>query len=335
MTGSKRSPSQPLKPASVALIVAVLAACSSGRLAQRGGAPLRAETIPQVEHIAEALHRENRFSGVVLLSHRGRPLVRRAYGFADRNARRADTPETAFALASVSKMFTAVLVAQLIERGRIRTDDTIGSLLPHFPAGEARSQVTIHHLLTMSSGIPDVWALPRFWEVLPNARAVSDFWPVFATAPLDFTPGARYVYSNSNCLVLGAVVERGFGDAFSTVAERQIFRTAGMTQTTYREPKVRPARGYTRRRPEGASAVTPDADGWYAAFPDEPSASDEAVPANSSMGGGYSTVDDLARFAEALMQGRLLNRQTTRRVMTGYVPDHTEDATAMDSKHGS
>src|SRR6185503_19126433 len=105
---------------------------------------------------------------------------------------RANTIETPFALASVSKMFTAVLVAQLVEQNKVRLDSSIGSLLPDFPTGEAKSQVTVHQLLTMSSGIPDVFRLPAFWTTLARARALSDFWPVFATAPLEFTPGARW-----------------------------------------------------------------------------------------------------------------------------------------------
>ena len=144
----------------------------------------------------------DRFSGAVLLTRGNKPIFRRAYGLADRESGSANTPETLFALGSVSKMFTAVLAARLVEQGRMTMDATIGSLLPEFPPGQARSQVTVHHLLTMSSGIPDVWGRRVFWTILPGARTLSDFWPAFATAPLEFTPGTHWNYSNSNYLVL-------------------------------------------------------------------------------------------------------------------------------------
>ena len=162
-----------------------------------------AELAGYVETLADRLTRADQFSGVTLLWRRGQPIVRRADGLADRDAQRPNTPETLFALGSVSKMFTAVLAARLIEQNRISVDATIGTLLDDFPAGQAKSQVTVHHLLTMSSGIPDVWRLPAFWTTLPGALTLSDFWPVFATAPLEFTPGTRWEYSNSNYLIPG------------------------------------------------------------------------------------------------------------------------------------
>jgi CubicO group peptidase (beta-lactamase class C family) len=108
----------------------------------------------EVEQLVDRLVHADQFSGVVLLKHHGRSIVERAYGLADRDASRANTPDTPFALGSVSKMFTGVLVAQLVEQNRVRLDATIGSLLPDFPDGPAKSQVTVHQLLTMSSGIP-------------------------------------------------------------------------------------------------------------------------------------------------------------------------------------
>jgi len=111
-----------------------------------------ADLVSDLEASIDRLVRADQFSGVVLLSRRGKPLLRRGYGLADRDAQRPNTPDTPFALGSVSKMFTAVLVAQLLEQQRLSVDDTIGAVLPDFPAGPARSPVTVHQLLTMSSG---------------------------------------------------------------------------------------------------------------------------------------------------------------------------------------
>src|SRR4030095_15357847 len=88
----------------------------------------------EVERVAGQLSHEDKFSGVVLLTQNGQTLVRRAFGMADRSSRRSNTPETPFALASIGKMFTAVVVARLVERKQIAFDSTIGTLLPNYPA---------------------------------------------------------------------------------------------------------------------------------------------------------------------------------------------------------
>jgi CubicO group peptidase (beta-lactamase class C family) len=115
------------------------------------------------------LSERDEFSGVVLLARHGQPLVRQGYGFADRKAQRPNTPETPFMLSSVAKMFTAVMIAKLVDRKKVSFDSTLGSLLPEYPSAEARDQVTVHQLLTMSSGIPDLFRVPDFWA---NIRTI-------------------------------------------------------------------------------------------------------------------------------------------------------------------
>ena len=270
-----------------------------------------------LERLADQLVGADQFSGVVLLKRHGRVIFQRAYGLADRDGQRANTIETPFALASVSKMFTAVLVAQLVEQNKIRLDSSIGSLLPNFPDGRAKSEVTVHQLLTMSSGIPDVFLLPQFWATLSGARRLSDFWPVFATAPLAFTPGERWAYSNSNFLVLGAIVEQAFGEAFATAAERRVFHPAGLAHTSYRaSASPRAARGYTHVRPGALPDSPPDPDHSYPAWEEDAGGAD---PVAAPMGGGFSTADDLVRFADALTGNQLLTRPMTERAMKGYV----------------
>jgi CubicO group peptidase (beta-lactamase class C family) len=302
------------RSASVLVLCAFIAASCGGA---QPGTP-DAGLAENLERLADQLSRSDQFSGAVLLKKHGRVIFQRAYGLADRDAQRVNTTETPFALGSVSKMFTGVLVAQLVEQGKIRLDSSIGSLLPDFPAGEARSRVTVHQLLTMSSGIPDVFRLPSFWATLAQARRLSDFWPVFATAPLQFMPGERWAYSNANFLVLGAIVEQGFGEAFTRAAERRLFVPAGLTHTSYRTPaSARAARGYTHVRPGAPADSQPDPGHWYPAWEKDAGGAD---PAAAPMGGGFSTADDLVRFADALTGNQLLTRPMTERVMNGYVP---------------
>jgi CubicO group peptidase (beta-lactamase class C family) len=296
-------------------------------LAARSPARSDQELIADVEPFVDQLVLADQFSGVVLLARHGTPIIRRAYGLADRAAMRNNIPETPFALGSVSKMFTAVLVAQLLEQKKLSTSATIGSVLPNFPDGPAKVQVTVEHLLTMSSGIPDVFQWPEFIAEIGHARNLSDFWSVFAAKPLAFTPGSRWAYSNSNFLVLGAIVEQAFGEPFIALAERRIFQPSGMSDTAYQSPaSARAARGYTRLR-QGRQPGQPDRIEWSTTWDET---DEKMVPSlvHVPMGGGWSTVDDLTRFANALMQARLIGREMTERVMTGLVPAD------YDGQHG-
>jgi CubicO group peptidase (beta-lactamase class C family) len=283
---------------------------------QHGDRTTDAELVANVDTLAGRLARQEAFSGVVLLARHGQPLLRRAFGLADRTTGRLNKVDTPFDLASVGKMFTAVVVARLAQESLLSFEDTIGTLLPDLPAGPARSRVTVRHLLTMSSGIPDVFGMPAFWTTLPRIKTLSDFWPLFASKPLEFAPGTRWRYSNSNFLVLGSIVERVARVPFAEAVERYVVRPAGMTHTSYNSCAF-PERA--RPHPHG-----PANDSAHAGERRSGVARDTAMTCGSAagapMGGGVSTADDLERFAEALMNGQLLSRGMTQRVMTGEVP---------------
>jgi D-alanyl-D-alanine carboxypeptidase len=296
----------------VAIVAFVLTGCSRPSTARdERDAALAAD----VEAFATKLAGGDEFSGVVLLTRHGQPLVRRGYGLADRKAGRPNTPETPFMLSSVSKMFTAVTIAKLVERKQLSFDSTLGSLLPEYPSAEARDQVTVGHLLTMSSGIPDLFRVPEFWAQVATIKSPVDFWKYFATSPLQFRPGTQWSYSNSNFLLLGSIIERQTGRAFTSVVEAEIFRPIGMSNTRYEVgSSPQPALGYTRTPPAGTRA---DSARWYPAW-EEPKPGDDCIPC-TPMGGGYSTADDLARFADALVGNRILNGAMTTLVLTGYI----------------
>jgi D-alanyl-D-alanine carboxypeptidase len=296
----------------VAIVACLLTGCSRLSTARdERDATLAAN----VEAFATKLASSDEFSGVVLLARHGQPLVRRGYGLADRKAGRPNTPETPFMLSSVSKMFTGVTIAKLVERKQLSFDATLGSLLPEYPSAEARDRVTVRHLLTMSSGIPDLFRVPEFWAQVATVKSPVELWKYFATSPLQFRPGTRWSYSNSNFLLLGAIIERQTGRAFPSVVEAEIFRPLGLVNTRYEvgaSPK--PALGYTRTPPAGVRA---DSARWFPAW-EEPQPGDDCMIC-TPMGGGYSTADDVARFADALVGNRILSREMTTLVLTGYI----------------
>ena len=296
----------------VTVVASVLSSCggSSG-----DGTARDAALAAEIESFTAKLAGRDEFSGVVLLQRHGQPLVRRGHGLADRSAGRPNTPETPFMLSSVSKMFTAVVIAKLVERKQLSFDSTLGSLLSEYPSPAARDQVTVRHLLTMSSGIPDLFHVPAFWAEIPTIKAPADFWKYFAREPLQFRPGTRWAYSNSNFLLLGAIIERRTGRAFTSVIDEEIVRPLGLANTRYTVDAIRrPALGYTRPAPGTSPA---DSARWVPAW-DDPKPGDDFLP-GSPMGGGYSTVDDLATFANALVTNRLLSQPMTARVLTGEI----------------
>ena len=189
------------------------------------------------------------FSGVVLVAKQGRAIFERAYGMARKGPDVPNTVDTRFQLGSVSKMFTAVAIAQLVERGALSFKDPIAKVLPTYPDRASAQRITVSQLLTHSSGLPDYFQSPRYSDAQGTLVTPADYWPMFAGQPLRFEPGVKWEYSSSNYVVLGAIIEHVAQRPFREYIEDQVFRRAGMSATTYQEgvgPEPR-AVGFARR----------------------------------------------------------------------------------------
>lgn len=256
----------------------------------------------------------DRFSGVVLVAKGDSILVHEAVGMADRERGVLNTRETRFGTTSVGKMFTGVAIAQLVEQGKLRFDDTLASVLPEYPNREAARRITIRELLTHTAGVPDVFSSPRF-TARRDFRSHLEMLPTFADAPLDFTPGTRFEYSNGGYAVLGAIVEKLSGQPYEDYLRDHVWGPAGMRHTDHAGVGRGADRavGYVRfsetdplgvepRRPNNSFDVGPGS-GMLAAY-----------------GGGSYTAEDLFRFARALRTARLLRPETTALVTRGVVP---------------
>ena len=225
------------------------AAAAQGTATDERNAALAAN----VEAFATGLAASDEFSGVVLLTRHGQPLVRRGYGLADRKAGRPNTPETPFVLSSVSKMFTAVTIARLVERKQLSFDSTLGSLLPEYPSAEARDQVTVRHLLTMSSGIPDLFRVPEFWAEVATIKSPMDLWKYFAGVAVAVPSLAPNGHTVTQISFYSGRSSNDRPAARLSVVETELFRPLGLANTRYEvggSPK--PALGYTRTPPAGA-----------------------------------------------------------------------------------
>jgi D-alanyl-D-alanine carboxypeptidase len=244
------------------------------------------------------------FSGTLLLAQQDTVEFQAAYGLANRRTGRPNTLDTRFNLASLSKMFTAICILQLVDEGRISLHAPIGTYLPDYPDPVAAEQVTVEHLLMHTSGIGNYWegldALAGDW---PDTH--SDYLPLFADIPLAHTPGTDFAYSNGGYIVLGLIIEAITGTDYFDHVQTAVLDPAGMPNTAFERmetPNPDRAVGYMRSR-------------------EHPGEWEDCTPRwerrGSAAGGAFSTVGDLHRFARALTGHRLLSARMTDTLLQG------------------
>jgi CubicO group peptidase (beta-lactamase class C family) len=282
------------------------------------GRPLTDEEVARVTRAyVEKLAAADAFSGTVLIA-RGDTLVYQgAFGLASRGFQVPNRLDTKFNLGSMNKMFTAVAIAQLVEAGKLSFQDKVGKLLPDYPNKAVAEKVTVHQLLTHTSGLGSFFNEKYEAADKSRLRDVKDFLPLFVDEPLEFEPGARWRYSNSGFLLLGALIEKASGQSYFDYVREHIYKPAGMTNSDCYELDREPqnlAVGYTRQGPGGQQSPKRD---WNNLF--------LHVVKGGPAGGGYSTVEDLWRFSQALQGNKLLGAKATQFVMTGKAQPNPED----------
>lgn len=257
------------------------------------GATGIARMASDIDAYVARLSADGAFSGVVLVVLDGAPVIEQGYGWASIEQRVPNGPGTRFRIASLSKSFTAMAIMQLQSQGRLHVGEPICAHLD--PCPEAWRPVTIHHLLTHTSGIPDYVAAPGFWEHEAQSRvSAAELIALIADQPLAAAPGARFAYSNSSYLLLGAIVGRVVDPAlpaelaYHQFLRRSIFEPLGMRDTGSEACAASPpplASGYAAA---GSPALSCDPSSFFA------------------MGDLYSTAQDLRRWGAALGQDTLL-----------------------------
>lgn len=247
----------------------------------------------------------DKFAGDVLIAKGGRVALARAYGFADREHRIPNTLHTRFGMASVAKMFTSVAILQLVEAQKIKLDDPVGKYLTEYPNREVASKVTIRELLNHTGGTGDIFG-PELETHAQELRTHEDYIRLLGSRPPRFEPGSRFEYSNYGYVILGAIIDRVSGQNYYDYVQNHVYIPAGMTSTAMPEPGDEPvadlSTGYTKR---GGTS-------WH---------SDRASPQfrGTAAGGGYTTVEDLLRFANALQDNKLLSAHDTELLNAGDI----------------
>jgi CubicO group peptidase (beta-lactamase class C family) len=237
------------------------------------------------------------FTGAVLVARKGRILFRHAYGMANYELQVRNSPETRFHIASVSKPFTAMAILQLEEQGRLSVSDPVARFIPDFPNG---ARIKLEHLLTHTSGIPNVNDLPDYETFARSPHTVEQLVSKFSSLPLDFQPGSDYHYSNSNYNLLALILERVTGESYGDYVRKHILDPAGMQNSGHDGEAL-------RLIPSAASGYEPAGVSSYEKAP--------YLDWSNKTGNGslYSTVDDLYRFDRALNTETLLKAATRQK----------------------
>lgn len=253
------------------------------------------------------------FSGTVLLAKGDTVIYSTARGLASKRFNVPNNLQTKFGLGSLNKTFTAISVMQLVENGHIKLTDTLDQFLDEtWLAHGARSQIQIQHLLTHASGLGSYFTDAFFASSKNNFRTLTDFKPLVVDDTPEFTPGTGYRYSNNGMFLLGAVIESVSGKSYFDYIQANIINPAGMANTgcfEMDEPVPNLAIGYTPA-PENKT-------GWRTNIIIKPV---KGGPA----GGCYSTVEDLHKFARALISFQFLNQSNTEMLYTPKPAFHSE-----------
>jgi D-alanyl-D-alanine carboxypeptidase len=251
----------------------------------------------------DELAKSDQFSGAVLVARHGKVLLQKTWGRANRESGAPATLDTRFRIGSMNKMFTSVAILQLVEAGKLALDDPIGKYLTDYPNKDVASKVTVRHLLTHTGGTGDIFG-PDFEKNRLTLRTHGDYLKLYGARALDGEPGKEFKYSNYGFVLLGALIEKITGMSYYDYVDRKVFRPAGMTSTgSLTEADAVPNRstGYMKR--DGAWVPNTDTLPWR----------------GTAAGGGYSTVGDLLRFAEALEAGKLISKKTLAEATTPHL----------------
>jgi D-alanyl-D-alanine carboxypeptidase len=265
------------------------------------------EFAAQLESLIDKAAVEDSFSGAVLVAKNGQAIFEKAVGFANKETKAPNKTTTRFNLGSIDKSFTSIAIAQLAQQGKLAFSETIAKHLPDYPNKAVAEKVTIHQLLTHTSGLGDYLGS----ESISQLKTLRDVLPLFVNAPLLFEAGTKLQYSNAGYVVLGLIIEKISGVSYYQYVSSHIFKPAGMTRTGSfeRDQKVADlAIGYTNMGPSGPQTG-----------PRRPNTSTLAGK-GSSAGGGYSTIEDLLKFATALSSNKLLSAEYSEIVFTGGGP---------------
>ena len=267
----------------------------------------------QLNQVIEQVVDETRFSGVIFVKLDGNVEFENAYGYADRSNKIRNTVDTRFGIASGTKFLTALGIGKLIDRGELslasKLCDCVNIDFPHIS-----KDVTIHHLLTHTSGVYDYYDeelvedIDTFQLDIPcfELKELKDYIPLFRDGRMKFNPGERFSYSNGGFILLGIVIEEIFGTSYTDFIQENIFESCEMNDSGFFAMDRLPERT--------AFGYIDGEDGWRTNIFNLPIV-------GSSDGGAFTTVKDLDKLWTAFFEGKILSKQLTQLFLEKAVKD--------------
>ncbi|MCS3531444.1 serine hydrolase [Chryseobacterium sp. JUb7] len=247
--------------------------------------------------------------GVFMVAQKGKNLYRKAFGKANLELEVNMTPDHVFQIGSMTKQFTAISILILEEQGKLNVNDPISKYIKDYPSGD---KITIHHLLTHTSGIKDFTKMKTLSSIAQKDMKPEIMVDFFKNEPVDFAPGEKFEYNNSGYVVLGYIIELISGDSYESFIKKNIFEKAGMTHSYYAtDRQIVPKRAYGYHKKESGYVNK-----TMISF---------SIPFSS--GSLMSTVDDMLKWQNALSQNTLLTSIESQKAFQKYTLNNGEKFT--------
>ncbi len=243
----------------------------------------------------------NQFSGSILIAKNGQVMLSKGYGKASHQFNIKNTPQTKFRIGSLTKGFTALAIIQLVENNKLSLDDKLIKFIPDYPRGD---EITIKHLLTMTSGIPNHTEFEDFDKRRRVYHVtVSQTIETFKNKPLEFNPGEKFNYSNSNYILLGFIIEQISNMTYAEYIKKNIFKPLKMENSGFEKPENvinNMAVGYCFKNNEIKNANFRNMSNAHAS------------------GALYSTIEDLYKWDKALYTEKLITKESLETMFTPF-----------------
>lgn len=251
----------------------------------------------KINHLLAEKFQANNTGAVFLVAKDGVPIYRKAFGQANLELGVNMKPENVFQIGSMTKQFTAVSILMLQEQGKLDVNDKLAKFIPDYPNGE---NITLHHLLTHTSGIKDYTKMKSLWSVAKKDYSPKELVDFFKNEPADFGPGEQFKYNNSGYGLLGYIIELVADESYEDFVEKYIFKSLGMQDSRYADDSEiinNRAYGY-HNRGQFTNRMMVSLTIPYAA------------------GALMSTVDDMLKWQQAIKSNKLLKKSTLKQALT-------------------
>jgi len=254
----------------------------------------------KIDALLETKFKNNGPGATALVSKGGKVIYRKAFGNANLELGVPMVPENVFQIGSMTKQFTAVSILMLLEQGKLALNDDITKYIPGYPTHN--KNITIHHLLTHSSGIKSYTSMRGLREIARKDLTPIELIDFFQNEPMDFNPGEKYKYNNSGYIILGYIIEKISGVSYAEFVETNILKKINMSSSVYgSKSKIikNRASGYQKRS-------------------DYRNATYISLTLPYAAGSIMSTVDDLLKWQQAISNNTLVKAKTIKKAFTNY-----------------